>query len=372
MIKLLHTADWHFGYRQYGLVQRELDFYAAGKEIAKLAIDESCDAVLIAGDLFDAVKPPAAAVAAMQNIVTTLNANNIRVIGIDGNHDLANGEWLKVCGIEHAAAARIVVRDKSGRESVVVSGVDSCRPDTFYSKIADMVRESGDPSTTTPGLRNVDILMVHQAVSELCNFSTQDYDATNMAAAVSKLGVKYVALGDIHARNSGVYGGVSFAYPGSIEMKSADEQAVKGCTIVEVTAQSVTTRQAWIKTRPFIVADLTGQDDLDALKAKLAEESELAPIVVALWSAKLGKEFATSVEAALKAAGCMFRLTPYAGDSLAPAQTFERDGSIAKLQDAVAAFFEDGSDEYQLVFRLLSNTNRISEVVDEYIKEKSA
>jgi len=213
--------------------------------------------------------------------------------------------------------------------------------------------------------------MVHQAVSELCNFSTQDYDAASMAEAVSKLGVKYVALGDIHARNSGTYGGVRFVYPGSIEMKSADEQNVKGCTIVEVDDGNITTRQAWIKTRPFIVADMAGQDDLDVLKTKLAEESELPPIVVALWSAKLGKEFASSVEAALKASGCMFRLTPYAGDSLAPTQTFERDGSIAKLQDAVAAFFDVESDEYQLVFRLLSNTDRISEVVDEYIKEKS-
>ena len=56
MIKLLHTADWHFGYRQYGLVQRELDFTRQA-EGSQLAIDERCDAVLISGDLFDAVKP---------------------------------------------------------------------------------------------------------------------------------------------------------------------------------------------------------------------------------------------------------------------------------------------------------------------------
>ena len=49
---LLHAADAHLGYAQYGLDERQRDFYLAFRRMADDAIERQVDAVLLAGDLF--------------------------------------------------------------------------------------------------------------------------------------------------------------------------------------------------------------------------------------------------------------------------------------------------------------------------------
>ena len=61
-LMLLHVADIHLGYRQYGLAEREDDIYRDAWETVDIAIREHVDAVLISGDLFDQPKPPIRAI----------------------------------------------------------------------------------------------------------------------------------------------------------------------------------------------------------------------------------------------------------------------------------------------------------------------
>ncbi len=53
MTRILHTADTHLGYRQYGLEERREDFSRAFQQIIEIAISEKADALVHAGDLFD-------------------------------------------------------------------------------------------------------------------------------------------------------------------------------------------------------------------------------------------------------------------------------------------------------------------------------
>ena len=86
-MKILHTADWHLGKR--------LDSFSRLEE-QKIVLDEICiiadeqavDAVIIAGDLFDAFNPPVEAIELLYKTLKRLTNNGKRpVIAIAGNHD---------------------------------------------------------------------------------------------------------------------------------------------------------------------------------------------------------------------------------------------------------------------------------------------
>ena len=51
-------ADTHLGYKQYGLNERENDFYKTFEKIIDDIISKDVDYVLHAGDLFEHPKPP--------------------------------------------------------------------------------------------------------------------------------------------------------------------------------------------------------------------------------------------------------------------------------------------------------------------------
>lgn len=86
-MKILHTADWHLGKR--------LDSFSRLEE-QKIVLDEICiiadeqavDAIIVAGDLFDAFNPPVEAIELLYKTLKRLTNNGKRpVIAIAGNHD---------------------------------------------------------------------------------------------------------------------------------------------------------------------------------------------------------------------------------------------------------------------------------------------
>ena len=86
-MKILHSADWHLGKR--------LDSFSRLEE-QKIVLDEICiiadeqavDAVIVAGDLFDAFNPPVEAIELLYKTLKRLTNNGKRpVIAIAGNHD---------------------------------------------------------------------------------------------------------------------------------------------------------------------------------------------------------------------------------------------------------------------------------------------
>ncbi|MRX73524.1 exonuclease subunit SbcD [Bacillus lacus] len=86
-MRLLHTADWHLGKTLEGrsrLAEQEqfLD------ELADIVEREKIDAVLMAGDAFDTVNPPAAAEQLFYESISRLSDKGKRpVVVIAGNHD---------------------------------------------------------------------------------------------------------------------------------------------------------------------------------------------------------------------------------------------------------------------------------------------
>lgn len=87
MLRILHTSDWHLG-KTLERQSRQSEQEMVMEEIVEIAEEESCDLVLVAGDVFDTATPPAWAEALFYETVKALSAGGKRaVVVIAGNHD---------------------------------------------------------------------------------------------------------------------------------------------------------------------------------------------------------------------------------------------------------------------------------------------
>ncbi|QQE73916.1 exonuclease SbcCD subunit D [Brevibacillus composti] len=86
-MRILHTADWHFGRQLEGRDRRE-EQAAFVDELCRIAEEKQIDLVLIAGDVYDSVNPPAWAEELFYDALERLSAGGRRgVVVIAGNHD---------------------------------------------------------------------------------------------------------------------------------------------------------------------------------------------------------------------------------------------------------------------------------------------
>lgn len=86
-MRILHTADWHLGRTLEGRSRRD-EQEAVLEEICRIAEDEGVHLVVVAGDAFDSVNPPAWAEELFYEAVDRLAAGGRRaVLVLSGNHD---------------------------------------------------------------------------------------------------------------------------------------------------------------------------------------------------------------------------------------------------------------------------------------------
>lgn len=90
MLRVLHTADWHLGHSLHEL-PRTFEHERFLGWLVDTAVREEIDALVIAGDVFDAANPPAAALEAWYRFLAALarRAPGVDVVVIGGNHDSA-------------------------------------------------------------------------------------------------------------------------------------------------------------------------------------------------------------------------------------------------------------------------------------------
>ena len=87
-MKFLHLADLHLGKRVNGFDMLEDQRYIL-EEILALCDRHGVEAVVLAGDIYDAPVPPAAACTLLDWFLTRLAARKIPVLAVSGNHDSA-------------------------------------------------------------------------------------------------------------------------------------------------------------------------------------------------------------------------------------------------------------------------------------------
>ena len=250
-MKILHMGDAHLGKKQYNLSERLEDFRKSFTQCVDKAIQNLAKVLVIPGDIGDSPNMKHADVLHLQQEVTRAKAAGITVVGIEGNHDMADGNWLRICGITNL-----------DEEDVVVEGTRFCgiRPMTtgYYPGVVERLARAGG---------QCDVFVTHQTFAEMANFDVKAAETFGMLTAEQLAlvlpGVKYVAMGDIHDMCIHTVGDIKMAYPGSTDITSSSENPSKCVLLVDTDTWDIDVLDLVV--RPHIELEVSSTTDLERL-----------------------------------------------------------------------------------------------------------
>ncbi|MBN1896196.1 MAG: exonuclease SbcCD subunit D [Candidatus Aenigmarchaeota archaeon] len=229
-MKFVHFSDTHLGFRQYGIYERETDFYRAFENAVRKIIEERPDFVLHTGDLFDVPKPPPRALWVAQRCFAKLREKGIPVYAITGNHDMLfrRGSLPPQVLFRDMGVRLLTEEDPFVMHSdLFIGGVP------YYPKHQDSMLKEQLKIVSQKAGKKKSILMMHQGTDRhLKNgYEISMDDIPN--------NFSYYAMGHIHARITENFGLGKLVYPGSADLWSANEiddykRRGKGFTLVDM------------------------------------------------------------------------------------------------------------------------------------------
>jgi DNA repair exonuclease SbcCD nuclease subunit len=214
-MKFAHLADTHLGYRQYGLFEREIDFYDVFNDIISKIIEERPDFVIHSGDLFEFSRPPTNALLRVQKGLLALKDAGIPVYAIAGNHDMI---------MRKNALPPHVLFKEMGLKIISPNNPFFIKEDVFIGGTPYVSKHQS--TYLTESIKKLEImskdydkriLVLHQGIDKYIPFE-YELELANIPESFN-----YYALGHIHARITDDYGQGKLAYPGSTEIWKIDE-----------------------------------------------------------------------------------------------------------------------------------------------------
>ena len=267
---LLHAADAHLGYAQYGLRERQQDFYRAFLKMAQDAVARQVQVVLLAGDLFHRRTVDANTLYQAVSVLEMLQDAGIQVIAVEGNHERPHFReplsWLDF--LAQMGLLILLTPEYHGGELVLLPwDPHECRG--AYIDLSNKLRIIGcryvgaatpavvaDLATAIPQLPEADsrhtILMLHAGMEGVLDA----YSGTLRESDLLPLQnwVEYVALGHIHKP----YERLGWIFnPGSLEANSATESqwTDRGYHIIKLDAKDglrLPPERIAVQGRPFL------------------------------------------------------------------------------------------------------------------------
>ena len=215
-MRFAHLSDSHLGARQFGLLERETDFYDVfAKNIDKI-IEKDVDFVIHSGDLFDNNRPSTEALLAFQKALLRLNEAKIPIYAIAGNHDsiLRKGALPPQVLFKDIGLKLISPDNPAYTEGpVLICGIpyvpssQSRALKNAYeqlSKLADKYLKS--------------ILVSHQGIDKWMHEDTHEIELSEMPQNFD-----YYAMGHVHNYVEEDFGKGKLVYPGSMEIWRTSE-----------------------------------------------------------------------------------------------------------------------------------------------------
>ncbi|OHY82954.1 DNA repair exonuclease [Marinobacter sp. AC-23] len=198
MPKFLHTADWQMG-RTYSRFAAEDGAalvearYEAIERLAALAVEHQCDAILVAGDVFDAQTVSDRTIRRVFNATGGFKGPWVM---LPGNHDaaLAESVWSRAKRLG-AVPENVYLALESGVTQLPEQGISVLSaPLTQRHTYGDLTQPLGDMETPPEYLR---IGLAHGSVQGLL---PEEIDSTNPIAPdrTDTAKLDYLALGDWH------------------------------------------------------------------------------------------------------------------------------------------------------------------------------
>jgi len=255
MARFLHIADIHLGFDRYNSPERTKDFFFALSDvIEKYAVTAKVDFVIIAGDLFEHRVIQPAVLNQAQLCFRQLQAANIPVLAIEGNHDntpygtatswlkyLSQWGMLKLLEPGDLAAGEPLYSpwdepSKKGGFIDLPCGVRVIGSAWYGAAATRAIEQIAAAIQTLPPGPDTTVLLFHHGLEgQIARY--------NGALRYSELlplkdaGVDYLALGHIHKNYSE---GDWVFNPGSLEANNVEEgRFARGAYLVNVDASGL-------------------------------------------------------------------------------------------------------------------------------------
>ena len=210
-------GDLHLGYRQYGLDEREQDFYQRWGQIIDIIVNrKDIDVVLQLGDIFDTHIPSSIALYEYEKGLDKLQKANIQYYSITGNHTIIRKKnfmspddlFFNISDATSLDDTHIIIQD------VFIAGV-KYRSESNKEDLLEVIQKHIETSKQHNGLK---ILLLHQAVDlDLI------YGAELTEEDLPYNDFDYIFIGHLHSRIERKHNNCQIIYPGSIERSSVTE-----------------------------------------------------------------------------------------------------------------------------------------------------
>lgn len=250
-MRFMHISDLHLGLKLYDYPMIEEQRFILD-QIAEIAVTESCDAVIIAGDIYDRSVPPEEAVLLFDSFISALHKNEIAVLAISGNHDSADrlsfaGSILSERRVYIASVYRkneepVILNDEYGLIKIWL--LPFVKPVNVRSELSDDEIHSFNDALKA-AVENMDIdtaqrniIVTHQYVTGARRSDSEQVSTTvggldNVDASVFD-GFDYVALGHLHTPQI-IAGNECFRYCGTpLKYSFSESDDDKSVSIVDI------------------------------------------------------------------------------------------------------------------------------------------
>ncbi|HHW83021.1 MAG TPA: exonuclease subunit SbcD, partial [Actinomycetales bacterium] len=308
-MRILHTSDWHVGRNLHG-VSLANAHEAYFDHLVDLVREESIDAVLVSGDIFDRAIPPVESIELLQDVLGRL-CSITRVVLTSGNHDSATRlgfgagllrDELSIRSDAARVGEAVELPDREGNVGAIVYALPYLDPDLTRSRLADgdelpershlgvlgaAVRRVGADLARRRSSGSVRIPAVGMAHAFIRGGEASDSERDLRVGGIGDVPVgvfgrdlDYLALGHLHGPQV-VNGGVLARYSGSpVAFSFSERNHTKSSVIVELAAgseASATVVQAPVVRR---LVEITGSlEDLLSGKYDAAADAWVKAVV---------------------------------------------------------------------------------------------
>ena len=214
-MKFAHLADTHLGYRQYGLIEREKDFYEVFEKIIDRIIEEKVDFVIHSGDLFETARPSPMALLTFQKGLLRLKGAGIPMYAIAGNHDIVMRKGSIPPQVIFKKLGLKVISNINPtyiHGDVFIAGLPyypSSHVKSLKSKLAELSKKAAKHDKS--------ILVMHQGIDKYFGYQYE------LEIGDIPDNFNYYALGHIHKYVNDNFGEGKLVYPGSCEIWKTSE-----------------------------------------------------------------------------------------------------------------------------------------------------
>lgn len=209
-MKILHLSDLHLGRRlgDYSLLADQKNVLGQALDVVR---EHVCDAVIIAGDIYDKPSPSAEAMTLFNDFLSELAAMRKKVFMISGNHDSTDriayyGDIISACGIYTSKPFDGTFEGIDAGANVKIFLLPFIRPVNVRGYFPDAkITTYEDAVSAVINVANLDksainVIVAHQFITgaEICDSEEFAVGGLDNISADVFADFDYAALGHIH------------------------------------------------------------------------------------------------------------------------------------------------------------------------------